>query len=143
MNLSAVTAKKIAERTLEYGSVAAFGGSAYNLLEVAWRGFTHPSMTIAGAVCMIGLYCIQNTMSRTRLYIRCLCGCALITAVEFVVGCVVNITMKLNVWDYSRMWGNIHGQICPLYVLLWLLLCVPVLHICSMIKKRIFGSDRA
>jgi uncharacterized membrane protein len=54
-----------------------------------------------------------------------------ITAVEFAVGIVVNIFLGLNVWDYSSVPGNILGQICPAFTLLWFLVSIPASYLSS------------
>lgn len=38
---------------------------------------------------------------------------------EFVSGCVLNLWLGLGVWDYSNQPGNVLGQICPAFGLLW------------------------
>ena len=43
----------------------------------------------------------------------------MITAVEFVFGLVFNVFLGMSVWDYSSVPGNILGQICPLFSVLW------------------------
>lgn len=58
---------------------------------------------------------------------RCLCGAACITAAEYVVGCTVNRHFRLRVWDYSHEFGNVQGQICPKYAVLWTLLAAPIM----------------
>ena len=42
-------------------------------------------------------------------------GTAFITAAELAVGLVVNRALGWQVWDYSREFGNVLGQICPLF----------------------------
>ena len=61
-----------------------------------------------------------------RLFRKCLLGGAVITACEFVCGMVVNVRLGLRVWDYSERKFNVKGQICPLFSLLWVLLCIPI-----------------
>ena len=41
------------------------------------------------------------------------------TALEFIWGLVLNVWLGLGLWDYSEMWGNVMGQICPLFSLAW------------------------
>lgn len=94
------------------------GGTLYNILEVLWRGYTHWTMFIVGGVCfnLIGRI---HTICKKGLLIRCtLCSLA-ITAVEFVSGCLFNLRLKMNVWNYSNMLLNIKGQVCLLYSVLW------------------------
>ena len=96
------------------------GGSAYVGLEKVWRGHSHWSMFVVGGLCFHAIGAVDKKMagkSRTRV---CLASAAVITAVEFVSGCVLNRWLKLNVWDYSKMPLNVKGQICLPYTILWL-----------------------
>ena len=40
-----------------------------------------------------------------------------------------------NVWNYSLLPGNILGQICPLFTLLWFLLCLTLAFVSKGLKK--------
>ncbi len=40
-------------KKIEYICVFLSGGIIYSFIEVAWRGYTHWSMTIAGGICFI------------------------------------------------------------------------------------------
>ena len=46
-------------------------------------------------------------------------GAVIVLAVEFISGCVLNLWLGLGVWDYSNQPGNVLGQICPAFGLLW------------------------
>ena len=69
---------------------------------------------------------LQQCLRNKSLRLRCLAGAGVITAVEFTIGCVVNLNLGWNVWDYGHMPGNVLGQICPFFCCLWFLLCLPV-----------------
>ena len=43
-----------------------------------------------------------------------------LTLVEFIAGLIFIKGMKIKLWDYSKIKGNIMGIICPLYSLFWL-----------------------
>ena len=58
---------------------------------------------------------------------------AAVTGVEFAFGCVFNLVLKMNVWDYSHLPLNIAGQICPLFTLLWSALAVVGLPLSHMV----------
>ncbi len=45
-----------------------------------------------------------------------------ITVVEYIAGLIFIKGMKIKLWDYSKMWGNIQGIICPLFSFFWMLL---------------------
>ena len=51
------------------------------------------------------------------------------------MGCVVNRLLKWQVWDYSGRFGNLLGQVCPLYTGLWFLLCIPVYGLAGLVRK--------
>lgn len=82
------------------------------------------------------LFKIFSKAQRLSLLKKCLLGSAIITAVEFLSGCVVNLWFKMDVWDYSKMPGNIKGQVCAAYSFLWLLLSAPVVFLCNTIKTK-------
>lgn len=119
----------------EFSFVYFVGALGYSIIEILWRGFTHWTMSITGGVCFLCIYIANIKLRAVRLWERCLIGSGIITAAEFIVGCIVNIILKWNVWDYSSMQFNIMGQICPLYSALWFVLCVPVSALGRQIEK--------
>ena len=120
------------------------GGFLYNMIEIVWRGYTHWTMFFVGGACFHVMGRIHTGLEKLNTFTRCaLCSLA-VTAVEFVSGCLFNLKMKLNVWDYSDMPFNIKGQVCLLYTLLWgglSLIAIPVYRYCrgkleGGLKKR-------
>lgn len=41
------------------------------------------------------------------------------TAIEYIAGIFCLKYLKVRLWDYSRMWGNVQGIICPLFSVIW------------------------
>lgn len=123
--------KKLKENSVLFS----FGGLTYGTIEILWRRYTHWSMIITGGVCFLLLFRIFNKAQRLTLLKKCLIGSAVITSIEFVVGVVVNIILKMDVWDYSSMPFNLWGQVCPLYSLLWGILTIPISYLCGKMKK--------
>ncbi len=116
----------------EYLSIFTAGGLAYGLLEILWRGHTHWTMLLCGGLCFALMYYIAPLpMSMPR---KCLICAVIITTVEFVTGCIVNLRLGMHVWDYSYLPGNLFGQICPHFTLMWLLLSIPGLWLCSALR---------
>ena len=97
------------------------GGVLYVAVELAYRGWSHPSMFLLGGVCFV-LVGELGRWSGRGLLGRAVLGGAAITALELVTGLVVNRWLGLGVWDYSTQPGNLLGQICPGFCLAWVLL---------------------
>lgn len=123
-----------------YLIIFVIGAVAYSMLEIIWRGYTHISMALAGGICLMALYRLECVAKNCSLFLKCLIGALFITVVEFGFGCVVNKLLGLGVWDYSDRFLNIMGQVCPLYTMLWFVICIPALGICKTVN-RIFDKQ--
>ena len=44
------------------------------------------------------------------------------TAIEYIAGVGLLKIAKVRLWDYSMMWGNLDGLICPLFSFFWAVL---------------------
>ncbi len=117
------------------------GGTIYPALEVAFRGRTDVSMAAAGGICLclIDRVCNQN-IKLQPLAVRCFAGSGIITGVEFIIGVLVNLVLKMDVWDYSQMPLNILGQICLPFSLLWFVATIPAMGICGLFDKSKYLS---
>ena len=122
-------------RLRDYSAVWLVGSAGYSLLEILWRGFTHWTMAVTGGLCFFLLYRLNLRRPREGVLRKCLRGTFAVTAVEFLVGCVVNRLLKWQVWDYSGRFGNLLVQVCPLYTGLWFLLCIPVYGLAGLVRK--------
>ena len=125
------------DKIKEYFYIWLFGGITYGLIEILWRGHTHYSMVITGGICFLVIYRLSEL--ERNIVVKSIMGALAITAIELTVGVVVNIIFGLGVWDYSEVPLNLLGQICPIYTLLWFLLCIPGMHMCREIRKKLTG----
>ncbi len=125
----------------EYLTVAAIGAAGYGFLEIIFRGFTHWTMMIAGAVSFLLIHTV-NIRSREKKWRKWIMGAFLITTVEFVIGAIVNVRLGLDVWDYSNRWMNLCGQICPLFSVLWFLIGIPVFELSSILCRAFSRAKR-
>lgn len=125
----------------KYAFIFLTGGTVYPALEVAFRGRTDISMAAAGGICLclIDRVCNQDIKS-SPLAVRCFAGSGIITGVEFSIGILVNLILKMNVWDYSQLPLNILGQICLPFSLLWFVATIPAMGICGLFDKSKFLS---
>ncbi len=120
---------------MEKWIVFIIGAAGYSLLEIAWRGYTHWTMAITGGVCFLAVYWISAMFWGQSLLFQCLLGAAAITVVEFAVGCVVNLALGWNVWDYSGLRFHLLGQVSLLYSVMWFFLCIPLVPFCNFLRQ--------
>ncbi len=123
---------------LEWSFVFLLGGGVYAGLEILWRRRTHWTMFLTGGLCFTLLYTL-TTHTALPMLIQCALGALIITAVEFLVGCVVNLALGLKVWDYSRIRFNLLGQVCPFFTGLWFALSWPAFLLSQAIHSGIFN----
>ena len=120
--------------------VFAFGSVLYGMAEVVFRGHTHWTMILLGGTVFIMLYRIDLRLENKNYILKCLIGSGIISAMEFLCGYVVNIQLKMNVWDYSGIKFNVLGQVCPKYIAVWFLLCVPAYLLGKLIRVKAIGE---
>lgn len=123
-------------RCLKYFIAFFSGALCYGVLEMLVRGRTHWTMLLTGGIAMTFLMLI-NQSKQIDIVIRAVIGSFLITSIEFCVGSVVNISLGMNIWNYSGIPYNVLGQVCPKYSALWFLLCIPAFCLCDAVEKLI------
>jgi uncharacterized membrane protein len=127
---------------LKYSFLFVTGGLLYNLLEIAFRGWSHWSMFVLGGVCFVCLGLINEIIPwEMPIWWQAVMGACMITTLEFVTGCIVNLWLELDIWDYSQMPGNFLGQICPLFFVLWLLISVAGIMLDDWLRYWLFGEE--
>lgn len=134
---------KIFQIFLKYIFLFVLGGIAYIEIEILWRGRSHFSMFILGG--MIFLYAgIQNEFESWNrpLWLQVLQVESIILLGEFVTGCIVNLWLGLDVWDYSSLPLNFKGQICLPYALLFLPLAMLAIILDDYIRYVFFNEDK-
>ena len=124
---------KIRERLM----IFFIGAAGYALLEMLWRGYTHWTMLLLGGACFLIVYGINIRCKGKRMLYKCLLGSASITCAELAVGCIVNLWLGWQVWDYSRYYIQLWGQICLLYSFFWFVLCMPLVYFSGRLHVRI------
>ena len=103
-----------------------FGGTVYFFLEVAYKTIGgHPERPWA-----------------VPLPVQALACTAAITACELAAGLVLNVWLDIGAWDYSHMWGNLWGQICPQYAALWFALSLVMIPAFDWIRWAVEGGER-
>ena len=88
------------------------GGLIYVFIELTARGRSHWTMFVVGGLAFSLIGCINEKYRKMPLVKQMAIGAIVITGLEFICGCIVNIWLGWNVWDYSNMPLNLFGQIC-------------------------------
>lgn len=139
-DLKGLTGNKTIKKIKCLVGLFCIGGLVYNIVEVLWRGYTHWSMFFAGGLCFTLIGTIQRVCKR-GLFLKCALCAAAITLVEFCCGCIVNLWLKMHVWDYSNMLLNIKGQVCALYSVLWGALSIIAMPLYRRCRSHLEGKD--
>lgn len=126
----------------KYIYLAWFGGTTYITLEVFFRGYSHWTMFVLAAFLFITVGLLNKVWSwELGLIKQIIIATATATISEFIVGCIVNLWLGWNVWNYSGLWGNILGQICPQFVLLWIPLMLVAIVLDDVLRWKFFNEE--
>ena len=127
----------------KYLFLGIIGSIIYMSLEILWRGYTHWTMGVLGGICFICLGLINELLSwETPLVLQMFIGSIIITILEFITGCIVNLWLGWNVWDYSNLPLNLLGQICLPFSILWYFISAIGIVIDDYIRYICFDEER-
>lgn len=126
---------------------------AEKLEKPEWSGFSMCSLWMIPVAGILGIvidiiYQIQPIQKYAPMLALAIIGCILVTAIELGSGMILNIKLKLAVWDYSRFSVkikgkevpvNFKGQICLWHSLGWLALSPFIFWIDNIIRYFISG----
>ena len=126
-----------------------WGGAAYFLLEVAYKTARGEPERISWTMLVLAaILCIPIERAGAEmpwdvpLWIQA-AGCAvLVTATELLAGLILNVWLGLGVWDYSDLWGNLWGQICPQFAAIWWGLCLVFIPVFDWMRYAVAGGER-
>lgn len=130
------------KKIIKYLALFLIGGAIYYSLEVLFRGYSFPAMAVCGGLCFIICGVLNEKDRCMPLVLQQLIAAFGITMIEFASGLILNVWLKLNMWDYSNMPGNILGQICPEFTALWFLLSAVGIFLDDLIRWQIFGEEK-
>lgn len=134
---------KIKYQIEKYMILFAIGGMAYFLLEVLVRGYSHYSMFLCGGAGFLCCGLLNENMKIKMSFIsQMVLSALIITALEFITGLIVNIWLKMDIWDYSQFPYNFMGQICLLYSIFWFFVSSVAIVLDDFLRYKIFNEEK-
>lgn len=135
--------KKILKYVLKELILFLIGGSAYYLTEILFRGYSHISMFIVGAICFILIGEINQVFPwDMALTSQMVLSSLIITSAELISGVFLNIYLNLGVWDYSEMPYNFLGQICLLFSVVWFFFSIIPILLDDYARYKLFNERK-
>ncbi len=128
---------------LKYLFLFILGGSSYVGIELLYRGYSHISMFVVGGCCFLFIGLINEILSwETPIELQILYGLIFTLFIEFVSGCILNLWLKLDIWDYSNLPFNILGQISLLFAILWIPIILVGILLDDYTRYYLFGEEK-
>lgn len=124
------------------------GGSIYYLIELIWKtfisfGICHWSMFLLGGLCFLLIGAINEYIPWEMSIIKQgIIGAVIVTVLEFIFGIILNIWLKLGIWDYSMLPLNILGQVCLPFSIIWFFLGIVAIVVDDYLRWRWFGEEK-
>ena len=119
------------------------GATIYVIIENLYRGYSHWTMFLLGGICFIALGLINEVIPwNMPLLLQMFIGGVIITVLELITGCVVNLWLGWNVWDYSELPFNLWGQISLFSSIVWVGLSLVGIVLDDFIRWKWFGEEK-
>ena len=119
------------------------GATIYVIIEKLYRGYSHWTMFLLGGICFIALGLINEVIPWDMpLLLQMFIGGIIITVLELITGCVVNLWFGWNVWDYSELPFNLWGQISLFSSIVWVGLSLVGIVLDDTIRWKFFGEEK-
>lgn len=104
---------------------------------------SHWTMGILGGISFISIGLINEIFEwNTPLLLQCVIGGEIITIYELIAGIILNIWLRMGIWDYSRMPFNILGQISLPFTLAWCGLSLIGIILDDYLRYWFFNEDK-
>ncbi|MEG6570975.1 hypothetical protein V6C21_00390 [[Clostridium] cellulosi] len=119
-------------------------GMGYTTLELLFRGVTYVQMLWIGGLVgvLVGLLNEHPAYYNRLMWQQCLLGTIITDVIEFISGYVLNIVLHRNIWDYSSMPYNFHGQICLFMTIAWFFLMSFAIYADDWLRYKLFDEEK-
>ena len=117
------------------------GGLVYLVFELLWRGHTHWSMFVVGGIAFILIGVINERFTYTvPLWKQYGIAMLMITTIEFLAGCILNLWLEWCVWSYTIL--DILGQISLPSMIGWYFLSAAGIVLDDLIRWKLFNEEK-
>lgn len=136
------------KRVLKHLILFLIGGGIYLAIEIVYRSImnrppTHWSMFVLGGLAFLLIGGLNEFVDWDEpFWEQIIIGTGITVGLEFVFGCVLNLWLGLNIWDYSNLPCNLYGQICLPFTLIWAVLVSIAIILDDYLRYRLFGEDK-
>lgn len=118
------------------------GGIGYMGIEMIFRQRTHWTMGILGGICFVLIGLINEVFTfEMKLRYQALIATIIVTVLEFITGCIVNLHFGWDVWDYSNLPFNLMGQICLPFTAMWYFLSIFAIFLDDYCRYLLYGEE--
>lgn len=132
----------------KYTILFIIGAFMYFECELNWRYLgghlpVHWTMPILGGILFVLIGGINNWFTwEMSLISQMLFSSLIVTFAEFISGVILNICLKLDIWDYSNLPMNIMGQVCVPFMFLWFFLSLAAIILDDVLRWKLFNEEK-
>jgi len=139
MKLEVMYMKKL----FKYTILLIYGGVIYYFIELIYRGYSHYTMILVGGFCFICIGLLNEFYAyKMPLIKQMIISSVIVTAIEFIAGIILNIWLKLDIWNYGNLKFNLLGQISLRTSVIWFLLTLPAIYLDYYLRYWIFKEEK-
>ena len=100
-------------------------------------------MFLLGGLCFVLIGGVNEYIPwEMPLWLQAGIGAVIITALEFICGCIVNLALGWNVWDYSNTPLNILGQVCLPFAIIWFVIAHAGIVLDDYLRYWLFKEEK-
>ena len=119
------------------------GGLIYVCCELLFRGYSHWTMFLVGGICFVLIGAINELIPwEMPIWQQAIIGSVIVTVIEFMSGCIINIWLGWAVWDYSDMPCNLLGQICLPFTVVWFFISIIAIILDDYLRYWLFDEEK-
>jgi uncharacterized membrane protein len=131
------------KKIFEYMTLLIYGGVIYYFIELAYRGYSHYTMILVGGLCFVCIGLLNELYTyKMSLIKQMIISCVIVTVIELIAGAILNILLKLKIWDYSNLKFNLFGQISLRTSIIWFFLALPAIYLDDYLRYWMFKEEK-